>query len=381
MYSISGYGEMIGDTVRMSAYEEALRRSVKPGSVVVDIGTGTGIMAILACRFGARRVYAIEPDDVIQVARQIAADNGFSDRIEFIQDISTQVELPEPADVIVSDLRGVLPFFRHHLEAIVDARQRLLAPGGTLIPGRDRVWATLVEMPEAYQTRVRPWGDNHYGFNLGAATRFLTNSWTKQIAREEQILVEPQCCSTLDYYTADSLNSNCSLTWTASRPGVAHGLCVWFDTDLIEGVGFSNAPGGTQAIYGNAFFPWSEPIEISPGDTILVGLHADLVGEDYIWRWSISVRDSEQAAPRVRMEQSTFFGIPLSPAHLRKRAGGYVPRLNDDGLIDSSILQSMNGDVSLNEIAGSVLEKFPKRFKTLKDALTHVGELSKKYSG
>lgn len=372
---------MIGDTVRMSAYEEALRRSVKPGSVVVDIGTGTGIMAVLACRFGARRVYAIEPDDVIQVARQIAADNGFSDRIEFIQDISTKVELPQPADVIVSDLRGVLPFFGHHLEAILDARQRLLAPGGTLIPAQDRVWATLVEMPEAYQTRIRPWGDNHYGFNLGAATRFLTNSWTKQIAREEQILVEPQCCSTLDYYTADSLNGNCSLTWTASRQGVAHGLCVWFDTDLIDGVGFSNAPGGPQAIYGNAFFPWSEPIEISPGDTILVGLHADLVGKDYIWRWSISVRDSEQAAPRVRMDQSTFFGTPLSPAHLRKRAGGHVPRLNNDGLMDVSILQSMNGDVSLNEIAGSVLEKFPKRFKTLKDALTHVGELSNKYSG
>lgn len=372
---------MMADTVRMAAYEEALRRSVKPGSVVVDIGAGTGIMSLLACRFGARRVYAIEPADVIQVARQIASDNGFSDRIEFIQDISTNVELPEPADVIVSDLRGVLPLFGHHLEAIVDARERLLSPGGTLIPGRDRLWVTLVEMPEAYQTRISPWGDNHYGFNMRGATRFLTNSWTKEIAREEQILVEPQCCSTLDYYTVESLNSDCFLTWTVSRRGVAHGLCVWFDTELIDGVGFSNAPGATEAIYGNAFFPWSEPIEICPGDTISAGLSANFVGEDYIWRWSISVRDSEQAAPRTRMDQSTFFGTPLPPAQLRKRAASYVPTLNDDGLIDSSILQSMNGDVSLNEIARSLMEKFPSRFKSLKDALTHVGDLSKKYSG
>ena len=69
MYSLAGYGKMIADKVRMDAYSQALRRAVKPGSVVVDIGAGTGICAMLACRFGARKVYAIEPDDAIHVAR------------------------------------------------------------------------------------------------------------------------------------------------------------------------------------------------------------------------------------------------------------------------------------------------------------------------
>mgnify|MGYP001184895145 CR=1 FL=1 len=73
---------MIADRVRMDAYVRALRQAVVPGSVVIDIGTGTGIFAMLACQFGARRVYAIEPDDAIQVAREIAAANGFADRID-----------------------------------------------------------------------------------------------------------------------------------------------------------------------------------------------------------------------------------------------------------------------------------------------------------
>ena len=90
---------MIADHVRMAAYEQALRRTVRPDSVVVDIGTGTGIFSLLACQFGARKVYAIEPDSAIEVAREIAAANGYQDRITFIQDLSTAVTLPEGADV------------------------------------------------------------------------------------------------------------------------------------------------------------------------------------------------------------------------------------------------------------------------------------------
>src|SRR5262249_32753265 len=110
MYTISMYGFMIADNARMDAYVEAWRRAVNPDSVVVDTGAGTVVFALLAGRFGARRVYAIEPADAIQVAREIAAANGYADRIEFIQKLSTEVTLPERADVIISDLRGLLPF-------------------------------------------------------------------------------------------------------------------------------------------------------------------------------------------------------------------------------------------------------------------------------
>ena len=95
--------------MRLAAYREALEKAVTPGCVVADIGTGIGIFAVLACQLGARRVYAIEPDPVIEVGREIAADNGVADRIEFIAELSTDISLPEPVDVIVSDLGGVLP--------------------------------------------------------------------------------------------------------------------------------------------------------------------------------------------------------------------------------------------------------------------------------
>src|SRR5947209_410431 len=134
MYSLEAYGKMASDEIRTGAYLEALRRTLTTDSVVVDLGCGPGIFALYACRLGARKVYAIEPSESIQIARDLAEANGLSSRIEFIQDLSTNVTLPERADVIVADLRGVLPFYGASVSSMIDARERFLAPGVTLIP-------------------------------------------------------------------------------------------------------------------------------------------------------------------------------------------------------------------------------------------------------
>src|ERR1043166_4351398 len=121
-YQLGSYGSMIRDRIRTDAYARALRQCVTPDSVVLDMGTGVGIWALLACQFGARKVYAVDPNDVIQIAQEMAADAGHADRIEFIQDMTTRIMLPQKADVIVSEMHGVLPFFEQNLASIIDAR-------------------------------------------------------------------------------------------------------------------------------------------------------------------------------------------------------------------------------------------------------------------
>src|SRR6185503_8232162 len=102
MYSLTAFGKMIADALRTDAYVRALRQTIRPGSVVVDLGCGPALFALIACELGARRVFAIDPNDAIQVGRDAAREHGFSDRIEFIQEMSTKITLPEQADVIVS---------------------------------------------------------------------------------------------------------------------------------------------------------------------------------------------------------------------------------------------------------------------------------------
>jgi type I protein arginine methyltransferase len=218
MYAISAYGRMVADTIRMEAYTEALRRTVQPGSVVLVLGTGTGTFALLAHRFDAGHVYALEPADAIQVARQIAAANWI-DGIQFLQQLSTNVDLPEKADVIISDLRGVLPLLQNHIPAIIDARQRLLAPGGMLIPQEDRLWLAVVEAPDLYQRHVTPWEDNNYGFDMAPAQAILTNTWRKAHLKPDQLLLEPQCWATIDYRTVAEADVGGKLSGRVGRSG------------------------------------------------------------------------------------------------------------------------------------------------------------------
>src|SRR5947199_9795954 len=125
MYSVAGYGRMIADEGRTRAYSRALRAAICRDSIVLDIGAGTGILSLLACQYGARKVYAVEPSSAIGIAEESARANGFAGRIECIQTLSSEISLPEKADVIVSDLRDVLPLFKQHIPSILDARQRL----------------------------------------------------------------------------------------------------------------------------------------------------------------------------------------------------------------------------------------------------------------
>src|SRR5437660_12291854 len=112
MYGVGAYGSMIADRVRVEAYAEALRKSVRPGSVVVEIGTGPGIFAVLACQFGAGRVYAIEPGEISQVAREAAAANDCTEKVQFVEELSDRVTLAGRADVVVSDRAARSPRFR-----------------------------------------------------------------------------------------------------------------------------------------------------------------------------------------------------------------------------------------------------------------------------
>ena len=380
MYSIAQYGRMINDRVRMKACEQALRQTVKPGSVVLDIGTGTGIFALLACQLGARKVYAIEPDSVIQVAREIAVANGYANRITFVQALSTRVDLPERADVVISDLRDVLPLFGQHIPAIADARERLLAPGGVLIPQLDTIWVAVVTADDLYHMGSTPWEENVYGLDMRAARRFVVNRWVQARISPEQMLCEPQVWATLDYTAITEPNVSGTVTFRANHEGTGHGLGVWFDTQLVAGVMLSNSPTEPELVYGMAFFPWEKPVEIDAGDEIVITLEAHLVENDYVWQWQTQVRGQVDGAPlKADFRQSTFLDTPLSSTSLRRRAESFVPSLSIDGLIDHSILDIMGQKKPLGEIAQELMQQYPGHFGGWKDAFSRVAALSEKY--
>lgn len=377
MYSLTGYGSMMADRVRMNAYREALRRCVQPGMVVVDLGAGPGIMSCMAARLGAGKVYAIDPSDSIEVGRAIARANGFENRIEFLRSSSDAVNLAERADVIVADLRGVLPAFGGHFRTIADARERFLKPGGCLIPQRDTLWAALAEAPEPYLELTGGWESEEMDLSIGR--RMVANTWKKVHLTAGQLLSTPVQCAAVDYREIRETSLSGSLQAEIARAGIAHALCVWFDAELLDGVGFSNAPGKPEAIYGQAFFPLIEPVAVECGDRVEINLRADLTGDDYTWSWHTSIC-SPAGDLKADYRQSTFLGLPLSAESLRKRADSFVPTLNQEGRIDAAILQLMGTGLSLRDIASQISARYPQRFPDWKSALDRVATLSASYS-
>lgn len=381
MYSLGAYGSMIADRVRVEAYAEALGKTVRKGSVVVEIGSGPGVFAVLACQLGASRVFAIESAEIIQVAREVAAANGCAGKIDFFEELSSRVTLPVRADVFLSDLRGVLPLFQRHIPAIVDARQRFLAPGGTIIPRKDAVWAAVVEAPKSFGEIVDPWNKNPFAQDLGPARSLAVNDGQRVRVSPEQLLTGHQLWTTLDYSTIENPDVRSNLEWVAERAGTGHGIVVWFDTELAEGAGFSNAPGTSETVYGSYFFPWTHPVPLEQGQGVCVSLEAKLVENDYVWRWSTRIEPfGGSTVLPIHFVQSQLNGTVLSPKQLHKLAADHIPRLSDEGLLRGRTLELMDGKATLEEIARKLAAEFPKRFSDWQQALSYAGSISQEFS-
>ncbi len=201
--------------------------------------------------------------------------------------------LPLRADVIFSDLRGPLPLFERHIPSIVDARTRFLASQGTLIPRRDTLWAAVVEAPKPYGELVDPWDHKLLGQDLNSARQLIVNGTERVRCESDQLLTEPQLWTTLDYRNIEDPDVPANLDWRIARAGTGHGVLVWFDADLAEGTGFSNAPSAPETIYGSLFFPWTQPASLAHDQAVCVTLEARLVENDYVWRWTTRVEPRE----------------------------------------------------------------------------------------
>ena len=379
MYSLYDYGSMIADSLRLQAYNKAIATGVHTGDSVLEIGCGPGVFALLACHAGARRIYAVDLEEIVHFARELAVANGFADRIEFIQTDSRKLQLPERVDVIISDIRGSLPLFGHAIASLEDARQRLLAPGGRLIPQRDTLKAAIIEAGDFYSKLVSPWVESTASLDLSPSLSLLLNGSYTSHFHTDQLLTEPQTWAVLDYSAGANACPAANLDFSVIRSGTAHGICLWFEAELLEGITYSSGPSSSKTIYGQVFLPWLEAVPVQHGQRICVGLQANLVGEEYVWRWETNVHGDKNGAERC-FRQSTFQGATFTPQALRRRAGDYVPSLSEEGQVDRWLLQAMDGKTSLQQMAQAASARFPAVFPRWEDALHRAAELARRFS-
>jgi SAM-dependent methyltransferase len=368
---------MMSDPVRADAYSRAIAAVVRPGDVVLDIGAGAGVFSLLALGAGAARVYAIERSEIIDVGRQLARASDATGRIEFIQGDSTRIDLPEPADVLVSDLHGSLPLLGNSLHAITDARRRLLRTDARLIPRRETVFVAPVDCCEGF-SHVEGWRAPKSGLDYSFLAELAANEWFGQSVGEHQLLAPGAPVATIDYAQIETYDLEMRATYSVSRPGAFGGLGAWFVSDLAPGVELSTAPDRAPTVFSQAFFPLFRARAVAPGDTIAVEMEARFIDRVHYFGWTVRI-ERRGAEPETE-RHSELEGVLFSPERILKSAEFFTPSRNADGEIERAILEMMDGRDSLRAIAERLAERFPTRFSDWRDAMPRVREVSYRFS-
>ena len=267
---------MLNDRQRTEGFLAAIRETVRPGDVVVDLGTGTGVLAIAAAQAGAARVYAVEATGIGKLAEANFRANGLQDRVTLVPGWSMDVDLPERADVLVCELIGNDLFDEGIIRITADARARFLKPDARTVPRRMNVFALPVAVPDRMIRRhlftpevLEAWR-SWYGIDFGALARSAPSSLSFLISPSKLrdcALADPVLVATTDLRAEHGSPLPADREFVASVSGRLDGVMIHFELELAPGIRLSTHPDRVDRHCSWAHRVWvlPEPLPLEPG--------------------------------------------------------------------------------------------------------------------
>jgi precorrin-6B methylase 2 len=301
---------LLADETAQNLFRRAIQEVVRPGDVVVDLGTGSGIHALFACQAGAKRVHAIDADNVIELARLVARENGFEDRIRFHFGLSQSIELPERADVVITNTG-----FLGTLTMAPDARKRFLKRGGRLMPSRIRLTLVPVTQDRFYREQIQNWTREKFGLRFSAFRDFAAHHPFVSHFEERDQIAEPVDLDPIVIGTDVSWLNRWQMEFEIERDATWHGISGWYAFQLSPSIWMSTKPplALSPRLWFHPFFPLEKPLKVKRGDKVRVelGLALGAAADAPLWQWTVTHEG-------VTTAQSSFDAVPLSRELLGK---------------------------------------------------------------
>jgi protein arginine N-methyltransferase 1 len=366
LYTLGDYLWMVADRARVEAYAGALGALVRPGWRVVDVGAGFGFFSVIAARAGAARVDAVDTNPAVHLGPKVAAANACASRIVFHHRDVRQLTLDTRADLLILDLRGPTPFGRRALEVLIDARERLLRPGGAIVAARDTVLVAPARVPSAFRTEVQS-AHAQAGMALDPVERIVYDTPLRCTVDAGDLLAPAVPWIELDYGSIDRTDAEGSVRWTFDRPGRVEGLALWFTTDLGAGFGFSTGPGGSVHAYRQMFIPFRSAVDVSAGEPWRVRLGARQAGDSYLWQWQ--VWRQLDASEALLVDQNSLAEVVLDTGAFPPSASGTLPELGSRGRALHRLLGLMDGSRTIARLAVELGAERPDLFRDTSAAM------------
>jgi protein arginine N-methyltransferase 1 len=271
---------LLNDHIRMVAYRAAIEESVQPGMSVLDLGTGTGILAQWALEAGAERVYGVDVNaTILGTAVERIQRAGYGGRFHPIHGLSYDVRLPERVDVIVSEVMGNLADNEDCVRILIDARRRLLRDSGRMIPSRLDSYLVPVSAARAHDQVRR---GEHRGSELtvclddalqrrGVRSRF--DCYYDVILSQATHLGTPRVVRLYTFDVHDQPTYRVATVFAVQREGMFTGFKGYFVATLSETVALDisgdDIEGRTASdSWKHCYLPVEEPVAVEPGDRI-----------------------------------------------------------------------------------------------------------------
>jgi protein arginine N-methyltransferase 1 len=303
--AFSQYAEqerMLADQPRMNFYHEMIKRKVGKGDRVVDLGTGTGILAAFASWQGAAKVYAIDHSTIIEDARLLAKHNKI-ENIEFINMHSRSFSVDEPVDVIVHEQMGDGLFDEDMVANVLNLRDRILKKGGQIFPARFEFYCEPVQLADHGRVPFI-WELNVKGFDYRVLEQFQPESreyyqyTTPDTTIVSHFLCEPTPLMTIDLNTLR--RSELAMEWSMGLPvvkaGRMDGYAVYFKALVDDDLVLSTSPldKGRAPHWGFTILR-TEQLEVKEGEVIDMTIAADKGWPNRdSWRWEQTLYTAEQ---------------------------------------------------------------------------------------
>lgn len=264
----SWHWNIVADATRNAVYDKAARALIKPGMTVLEIGTGTGILSMMAARAGADHVYTVEINPCLaHIARTCIAQNGYADRITVIEGDAMALQvggiMPRRAHAMIHEITSTDLISQSIVPLIAHARDALLEPGALLLP--EFIWTDGALVTPQHTPVASP--ETTAGFDLTALDILQASARYVKGLGEDDYLSVPARLAEIDLNSvpADHARSS-TVTVTASRAGDAGGVAQWPSFSFPDGTVFDGSLPGS--CWGQLYHRFDTPRAVAPGETI-----------------------------------------------------------------------------------------------------------------
>lgn len=294
----SWYVPMLLDQNRNDAYGEALQHTLaldRP-ETVLDIGTGCGLLSMMAVQAGASHVVACEINPAIaKIGTDILALNRFNDKVTLVnKDCRKMVvpgDLPERADVALFELfdcsligEGVLHFLAY-------AREHLLKENARYLPMAAKIRAAVIEyrLDRIWDIDVNLL--NPYRFS----TAFINVNAGKLNYR---LLTEPFDVFFFDFAKASPTPEEKEIMIPVLSPGTAGAVLFWFDLQLTETLWISNDPQTRKPLHWKQGLQFLPEAQLTPSMSLPIVAKHDGSGLTFRWKQDALPKEAFSKLPR-----------------------------------------------------------------------------------